>query len=86
MDVPVAVRRRQLLAMFAGFVKVPPLLHNLGAERPHRCHLHRVRTLGNADDGAYAKPPCRPGDRLAMIPGRRADDTDRALRVAQLRN
>ena len=83
-DVAIAVLGGEGLAVLAGRVEVLPVHDQLGAERPHRGELHRVRVLGHADARCDAVEARGIGDRLAVVSCRRRDQPARPLVLGEL--
>ena len=84
--VAVAVLGGEALAVLAGRVEVLSVHDQLGAERPHRSELDRVRILGDADARGDAVEARRIGDRLSMVSRRRRDQPARPLVLGELRD
>ncbi len=74
MDIAVAVRLGEPLAVLAGVVEVASVLDDLRTERTHRVQLRRVRVLRDADHHPDAEPAAGERHRLAVVPGRGGDD------------
>ena len=75
MDIAQALLGTAAFPLPASLVKIFSMKDDLGSQCPHGFNLGRVGSLRHGDDGSYAEEPGRPGDRLAVVPGRGGDDT-----------
>ncbi len=74
----------ELLAVLARLVEVAAMEDHLSAERAHGFNLHRVRLLRYADHSVHPEQARGVSDRLAVVPGRRRDDTPAPVVRAEL--
>ena len=86
MDIPVALFRRQPLAVGFSFIKVLPVVNQLRPQSFHRRRLQRIR-IHRRQRNIRPRPENlrRPGDGLPVIPRRRRYHPPTPLLSAQVR-
>jgi hypothetical protein len=86
MDITQAFAVTDALAVLAGFVIVPAMLDQFGAERLNGGILVRVVVRRHNDDAAHAEQAAGVGQGLAMVAGRAADNAALLLLGRQARD
>ena len=86
MDIAIAVRARQFLAVQLGFVVDRATLDDLRAHTFHGSNLARIGLFGNDDNGPDAEETRGIGNRLPVIAGGGGDNAALALLRTKLGN